>query len=323
MKKPVLFIGSSTESLPVVTEYEQELQEVAKIERWDKWDVFRPGEYTLDGLKRATEEVDFALFIVGQDDETKSRDEVVPSPRDNVIFEAGFFTPVLGLQRVFYSVDSSGSKMPSDWEGLGHTEHDSSAKGRDMIVKGSYEIGRTIGRLGGRSRPSQLWLTESEMVFLRGISGPWVDFITSEGADRSVVGRFEIRLCREGVSIVDGTAWNPDGAPQARFRSQSLRIEPPRLFYSWRGEHPRTAEHTGYFGAGEIQFDPPIEQADQAESGRGKFSVTSEKRPEETLLLRRVLRRPTAEEDADLTSDKPERVGGAVKQLLHRLETIF
>ncbi len=284
--------------------------------------MFQLGQYTMDGLSAAVAESDFALFVLGQDDETASRGKVEPSPRDNVVFEAGLFTPVLGRGRVFYSVDCAGSKMPSDWEGLGYTKHDSSASGRDKIVPACHRIRDHIVRLGQRASRPKLWRNEEESALERGILGPWVDFITSH-SDQSVVGRFEIRMESEGVRIVNGTSWNPDGAPQARFRSESLRVRHLRVFYSWSGEHPKTSEPTGYFGSGSIDFEPPPESSRDSIKARGRFSITPEARPEDTVIVRRVLRRPTADDDADLTSEDPKRVGRAVKRLLERWKEVF
>ncbi len=113
MTKPKLFIGSASESLAIVKALEDELRDVAMIERWDV-DTFRPGHYTLEELTRIMKEVDFAVFVLGQEDVTESRGSATFSPRDNVIFEAGLFTAVLGRERTFYVVDKAGTKVPSD-----------------------------------------------------------------------------------------------------------------------------------------------------------------------------------------------------------------
>ena len=99
MPEARIFIGSSKESLTVVDALEEALRNKTvttksgeqleiKVERWDE-DLFRAGRFTLPQLQSEAEAVDFAVFVLGQDDRTESRGEPQPSPRDNVVFEAG------------------------------------------------------------------------------------------------------------------------------------------------------------------------------------------------------------------------------------------
>lgn len=50
--RPRLFIGSSSESLPVVELLAQHLGDVADVKPWSKPGFFRPGLYYLDTLIR-------------------------------------------------------------------------------------------------------------------------------------------------------------------------------------------------------------------------------------------------------------------------------
>lgn len=113
---PKLFIGSASETLAIAEALESELLNVAKTEIWNN--AIRPGYYTLDELSRKTSEADFAVFILGQEDRTDSRGKIEPSPRDNVIYEAGLFAGKLGVARVFLLVDARGTRIPSDWQEL-------------------------------------------------------------------------------------------------------------------------------------------------------------------------------------------------------------
>ena len=127
MPEAKIFIGSSTESLTVVDALEEALrnktvttksgeQPEIKVERWDQ-DVFRARRFTLPQLQSEAEAVDFAVFVLGQDDRTESRREPQPSPRDNVVFEAGLFGGVLGMRRTFI-LHANGAKLPTDLLGL-------------------------------------------------------------------------------------------------------------------------------------------------------------------------------------------------------------
>ena len=58
--------------------------------------VFRASLYPLESLEREIDQSDFAIAIAQPDDITHSRDTAVRTPRDNVIFELGFFMGRLG-----------------------------------------------------------------------------------------------------------------------------------------------------------------------------------------------------------------------------------
>ena len=144
MEKPKLFIGAASENRFVVDALETELRSVAQIRRWDL-DTFRPGHFTLDELNREAADVDFAIFVLGMEDLTVSRERLIPSPRDNVIFEAGLFTATLGHQRTFYVVDKQGTKLPTDWAGLGYLTFDSSdTRPRDIVFEAVAKIREQI-----------------------------------------------------------------------------------------------------------------------------------------------------------------------------------
>src|SRR5262249_29009808 len=74
-----------------------------RVKRWDI-ELFRPGRFLLEELTEAVKKFDLAIFVLGQDDVTESRGSATPSLRDNVIFEAGLFTAVLGRERTFYVI---------------------------------------------------------------------------------------------------------------------------------------------------------------------------------------------------------------------------
>ena len=74
-------------------------------------------------------------------DRTESRGEPQPSPRDNVVFEAGLFTALLGTERTFYIVDQAGTKIPTDWAGLGYLTYDrTQARARDIVFTAVKQI---------------------------------------------------------------------------------------------------------------------------------------------------------------------------------------
>ena len=121
MSKPTLFIGSSSESLPVVEILATQLTAVADVRAWSDRGFFRPGLYYLDNLIQELPEFDFAVFIFGPDDAIESRGVVQSAPRDNVIFEFGYALAKLGRERVFHLVPKGphvNVKVMSDLSGM-------------------------------------------------------------------------------------------------------------------------------------------------------------------------------------------------------------
>lgn len=116
---PVLFIGSSTEALPIANE----LQTGFKHDKFGafiwKDGIFGPGGIAFDSLAQFAGRADFAAFVISPDDTVISRDQEQPGPRDNVIFELGLFMGVLHRSRVFLIREhSSEVKIPSDLLGI-------------------------------------------------------------------------------------------------------------------------------------------------------------------------------------------------------------
>src|SRR3954447_2053201 len=122
MDKPRIFLGSSGKQAKLLAALTRGLDEVAHVEPWTT--SFNPGTTTLERLLELTREVDFAAFLFARDDWTANSapapdpaESGQASPRDNVVFEAGLFGGVLGMQRTFI-VHATGAKLPSDLFGL-------------------------------------------------------------------------------------------------------------------------------------------------------------------------------------------------------------
>ena len=117
--KPALFIGSSTETLPVANVLQAQLKNDAAINVWNQG-VFGLSDYTLDRLLRATKEFDFAAFVIGADDTLKIRGKRYLVARDNVVLELGIFAGALGRKRTFIIRQDTNEplRLPSDLEGI-------------------------------------------------------------------------------------------------------------------------------------------------------------------------------------------------------------
>src|SRR3954467_10816179 len=104
MDKPRIFLGSSGKQEKLLQGLTRGLEDVAHVEPWTT--SFNPVTTTLNRLVELTREGDFAAFVFPRDDWTGANLPASPpagsgqaSPRDNVVFEAGLFSSVLGLRR--------------------------------------------------------------------------------------------------------------------------------------------------------------------------------------------------------------------------------
>ncbi len=117
--RPVLFIGSSSESLEVARAIRSNFNhDDFVINLWtDK--VFGPSRFPIAELEKMVQQADFAVLVLGPDDKVESRNEKSDAPRDNVIFELGLFMGALSHERTFMVVPRECDiKIPTDLLGL-------------------------------------------------------------------------------------------------------------------------------------------------------------------------------------------------------------
>ena len=103
MSKPKLFIGSSSESLPIAEVLQTYLQRDVDVRLWNQG-IFGLSDYTLDALLSVVTEFDFAVFVFAADDTVKSRGKRYLVARDNVVLELGLFVSRLGRKRTFVTL---------------------------------------------------------------------------------------------------------------------------------------------------------------------------------------------------------------------------
>ena len=116
--RPLVFIGSSMEGLPVAKGIQLELEYAAECVIWSQG-VFGLSEGSLDSLVKSLDKFDFAILVLTPDDLTESRGESLNCPRDNVLLELGMFIGGLGRERTYVVIDRSAKiKLPSDLAGV-------------------------------------------------------------------------------------------------------------------------------------------------------------------------------------------------------------
>lgn len=148
--RPVIFIGSSRESLATAREIQSLLSYDDVLPRlWT--DGFRPSVTTIENLEREMNQADFAVLVLADDDIVESRDIKQASPRDNVVWEHGFFTGGIGRGRVFIVKPRSlDLKLPSDWGGITLLDYEVRGSPDDLasrLGRVANEIRREINRL--------------------------------------------------------------------------------------------------------------------------------------------------------------------------------
>ena len=116
--RPVLFIGSSAESLSIVRVIESELaHDNILVKPWPR--IFGPSHFPVDDLITVLGQADFAAFVVCADDVVTSRKKRNVAPRDNVVFELGMAMGQMGRERSLLIQDAAANlKIPSDLIGI-------------------------------------------------------------------------------------------------------------------------------------------------------------------------------------------------------------
>jgi hypothetical protein len=211
---------------------------------------------------------------------------VTSSPRDNVIFEAGLFTAVLGAERTFYVVDKGGTKIPSDWAGLGYTAFDNTeTRPRDKVYEAIRAIRQQIAK----------WQPLESLGPLAAFAGQWWQFVVNAEV-KSVLGLMEIGATEPMTPMLFGTSWSADGELSARYRSLSARYDESnrKLYYSWEGEHPREQGIPRYFGLGEITFHAATSEG--RSGGEGWFLSSSSSNVTDAVAKSTVYVRASSEE---------------------------
>jgi CRP/FNR family transcriptional regulator, cyclic AMP receptor protein len=147
---PILFIGSSSESLPVSEALLEGLKARPFISRLWNRGVFSPSQFPIDDLAKQLAQVDFAALVLGRDDQVISRAVTSDAPRDNVVLELGLFMGALGRPRTFLIVPREVDvKIPTDLLGLTpirfSLKDQSLAKGLKPVCEQLADVIRDIG----------------------------------------------------------------------------------------------------------------------------------------------------------------------------------
>jgi hypothetical protein len=244
--RPRIFLGSSTQQAKLLHAIARGLEDLCEVEPWTQ--VFTPGVSTLDRLVELTHEVDFAAFIFGQDDWTSKGATPDPaggqaSPRDNVVFEAGLFGGAIGIRRTFI-LHARGAKIPTDLNGMTAIRYDPNATPQ-IVRQINQTLRNAIEEIGRITRLTGDWwqLSQTERTAL----------------EPSAISLLAIKRDRQGSLEIAGRGWQDDGTLSVRYWSLASKehADPPRFFYFWNGERPRSPNAPTLEGTGEIKLETP------------------------------------------------------------------
>jgi CAP12/Pycsar effector protein, TIR domain len=149
-KRPSVFVGSSTEGIKIAKALQVLLDTNYEVAIWSQG-VFGLSQGTLESLVLALDQFDFAILVLTPDDLVISRDQVSSAPRDNVLFELGFFIGGLGRDRTFIVYDRTALiKLPSDLAGVTAVTFEPHSSGNLQSALGATatRIEEGIERLG-------------------------------------------------------------------------------------------------------------------------------------------------------------------------------
>lgn len=123
--KAKVFIGSSSESLPIAYAIQQNIEYDCTPTVWTQG-IFQLSSTALDDLLVTLSSSDFGVFVFNPDDLSQIRSNSVLTVRDNVIFELGLFIGKLGKERVFFVVpnETKNLHLPTDLLGVNPGKYD-------------------------------------------------------------------------------------------------------------------------------------------------------------------------------------------------------
>jgi hypothetical protein len=161
MRKPRLFIGSSSQGLEVAEAIQRNLARDHDVVVWNQG-LFGLGRSVLDGLVEIVGGTDYAAFVLRGDDIKLLQGELSPIARANVIFELGMAIGRIGRSRTFMVYDThQRPQVISDLEGVIWAGYDGRATTDifQSVATACTEIRSEIKK----REAGEVWYTEWQM----------------------------------------------------------------------------------------------------------------------------------------------------------------
>lgn len=111
-----VFLGYSSKATDTANKLYKFLTESLRLRVFD-WHQFRAGDTIWDSIERAESSTSCGLFLFMADDKFSGKLSNQFAPRDNVVYEAGYFAGAKGRKNSLV-IREEGAKVPSDLGGL-------------------------------------------------------------------------------------------------------------------------------------------------------------------------------------------------------------
>ncbi len=112
-----IFLGYSSQAKPVASMLLHLLRNTLELRVLDWHDDFQAGQSIWDAIGSAERLTHCGMFLFMEDDLVSTGKTKAFAPRDNVVFEAGYFAGAKGKERTLI-VREKGAKIPSDFGGI-------------------------------------------------------------------------------------------------------------------------------------------------------------------------------------------------------------
>ena len=149
--RPVLFVGCSTEALSLGRAIQSALDyDPIIIKVWTDG-IFDASSFPVESLEHELQSVDFAVLVLSPDDTVISRATASDAPRDNLIFELGFFMGTLGHSRTFLLCPRGiDIKIPTDLMGISPLTYQAELEPATAVAAACNEMRELIRDIGPR-----------------------------------------------------------------------------------------------------------------------------------------------------------------------------
>lgn len=321
MRKPSVFIGSSSEGESIAYAIQENLEAIAEPYVWTQG-VFELGDSYIESLIKELDKADFAILVLTEDDVTISGGKENVSPRDNVLFELGLFIGRLGRNRSFFVYDKlKDIKIPSDLAGISgaaFTLHESGNLAASL-GSASNKIRNAIANTGNREK---IDLTQADAFnkqnqFCKKVTGYWWERIKPDS--KSALSFVHIEFDETILMLkLKGRTYDINGNYSAHWESKSagIQINERKTFYQWEGWFTASPSEP-IEGFGEIFFSANEDAFMEANGIFSNISIVDLKSIHKSSF---DLRRASENEIATMHSKDKQKIGDAVANKMDEMD---
>lgn len=180
MKKPHVFLGCSSEKLPIAHALKANLRGYARVRLWTRG-IFKLSRSALESLENALPEFDAAIFVLAPDDLARIRARYKDIVRDNIVFELGLFVGALGRERTFFVVPEASPKLhlPTDLAGITYATYKEPRRRvalQEALRPAAESIAEALREIARRGRRRRTGLRIERADFFEAFDfGPYFD----------------------------------------------------------------------------------------------------------------------------------------------------